>query len=382
MTKLHLFISCLIATGAIAALVDDAEELWADFKKKYNKNYGSDEAESERYAIFQASLARADAKNLVNGNVAFGVTRFSDLTEKEFSVLLGRKNHAVTPKQVKVRDPKSVSQSKSAKMSQYVNEKISSVKKQSTDAVDINWANFGVVTSVKNQGQCGSCWAFSASEAVESEWVMNGNGILEFSPQQIASCTTAMNGCGGGDTVAAYEYLMNSTTPGLGNEWYVPYQQSMYEGCSHPYCTKKCSSLDLDQMQPQSALAGPYAVLSGYEYATPPCDSGSCDNQDTDLLAANVLAYGPPSICVDASTWNDYVGGVLTQAACGGYSARSIDHCVQLVGFNATAPSPYWIVKNSWSTDWGNAGYIFLEYPLNTCGLANEATFVSISNSQ
>lgn len=64
------------------------------------------------------------------------------------------------------------------------------------------------MTPVKNQGQCGSCWAFSAAETVESQWAMNGNSVWEFSPQQIASCTTGVRGCGGGDTVAAYEYIM------------------------------------------------------------------------------------------------------------------------------------------------------------------------------
>ena len=72
----------------------------------------------------------------------------------------------------------------------------------------LNWYNEGVVTSVKNQGQCGSCWAFSTAETVESQWAMNGNSVWEFSAQQVASCTTDCFGCGGGDTVNAYEYII------------------------------------------------------------------------------------------------------------------------------------------------------------------------------
>ena len=74
------------------------------------------------------------------------------------------------------------------------------------------------------------------------------------------------------------------------------------------------------------------------------------------------------------------MGGVLTQAACGAFSYRSVDHCVQLTGYNATAAVPYWTVKNSWATNWGEDGYIRLEYPLNTCALADEATFAVLSN--
>jgi C1A family cysteine protease len=77
-----------------------------------------------------------------------------------------------------------------------------------------------------------------------------------------------------------------------------------------------------------------------------------------------------------------YTGGVLTQAACGGYASFNMDHAVQLVGYNAAATSPYWIVRNSWATNWGENGYILLQYPQNTCGFANQVTQVTISNMQ
>merc|ERR1712178_24659 len=80
----------------------------------------------------------------------------------------------------------------------------------------------------------------------------------------------------------------------------------------------------------------------------------------------------------NAGVWNDYTGGVLTSAACGSMGADSQDHCVMAVGFNSTAPTPYWIVRNSWATTWGEQGYIYLEMAKNTCGVADDATIPDV----
>merc|ERR1711985_92346 len=76
--------------------------------------------------------------------------------------------------------------------------------------------------------------------------------------------------------------------------------------------------------------------------------------------------------------WNDYVGGVMTSAQCGSMAADEQDHCVQATGFNTTAPTPYWIVRNSWASGWGEKGYIYLEMAENTCGLADDATIPEV----
>jgi len=124
-------------------------------------------------------------------------------------------------------------------------------------------------------------------------------------------------------------------------------------------------------------LSGGYAGVTGYSYAVAPCTSGSCKHQDLDKLAA-ALEETPVSICVNAGTWNDYTGGVLTAAACGSMAADAQDHCVMATGFNTTAPKPYWIVRNSWASTWGEYGYIYLEMAENTCGLADDATIPDV----
>ena len=121
-------------------------------------------------------------------------------------------------------------------------------------------------------------------------------------------------------------------------------------------------------------LQGGYATLEGFSYAVPPC-TGSCDGSKQDLAGfAAALEKSPLSICVNAGAWNDYTGGVMSAQACGPSGAQYQDHCVMATGFNATAPTPYWIVRNSWSSTWGERGYIYLEMKKNTCGLADDAT--------
>merc|ERR1712070_612169 len=142
--------------------------------------------------------------------------------------------------------------------------------------------------------------------------------------------------------------------------------------------TMKCPTEKVQQINGEmEQLTGGFAAVNGYSYAVPPCTSGACEKQDLKALSA-ALEKTPVSVCVNAGTWNDYTGGVLTAAAYGSMGAASQDHCVQAVGFNATAPKPYWIVRNSWATTWGEEGFIRLEMSKNTCGLADDATIPEV----
>jgi len=244
----------------------------------------------------------------------------------------------------------------------------------------INWRTTEAVTPIKNQGQCGSCWAFSATEAIESQLALTGGEeySIELSAQQITSCTPNSGeygclGCQGGFTEGAYEYIKGVV--GLTNSFYVPYTQSMTASSA----TAACPTAAIDAINGSLAeLTGGYATVTGYSYATPACTSGACANQDLSKLAA-ALEETPVSVCVNAGAWNDYTGGVMSSAQCGSMAADYQDHCVMATGFNTTAPKPYWIVRNSWSSTWGEKGYIYLEYDKNTCGLADDATIPQVA---
>lgn len=161
---------------------------------------------------------------------------------------------------------------------------------------------------------------------------------------------------------------------GLANSFYIPYEQSLTAQTSTSACmTSKVSAIDGETQQ----LTGGFATVTGYKYAVPPCTSGGCTTQDLDKFAA-ALEKSPLSICVNAGNWNDYTGGVMTSAACGPMGAMYQDHCVMATGFNSTAPTPYWIVRNSWSSTWGESGYVYLEMSKNTCGLADDATIPTV----
>jgi C1A family cysteine protease len=219
---------------------------------------------------------------------------------------------------------------------------------------DIDWRSHGAVTAVKDQGQCGSCWAFSAVESVESAWFLSKGTLPILSPQQVVSCDTKTGdeGCNGGWPEWAYEYIEKAG--GLTTEALYPYTS----GTSGE--TGKC----------KVRLPAPVASISNFVFATPPCND-TCKNQDEATLL-KTLSTGPVSICVDAQAWSAYIGGIMSSSCSSAYD--NIDHCVQLVGYSGSGVTPYWIVRNSWNTNWGEDGFMYLKYGQNLCGLADQAT--------
>lgn len=366
MSSIKLFVifgvlACALATSTFHADCDSHFKL---FQRRFMKRYHSEDQLAKRREIFCENMKKVDALNELNGkhgNV-FGVTKFSDQSEEETKILLGRASGSPPEHAKSVRKP---------------------VKRGPFDAdsTKVDWSAAGMTTPVKNQGQCGSCWAHSATEAAESEWMIRGNAPWEFSVQQVASCDTTSQGCGGGWTQAAYAYLQGlPAQEGLGSNAWGPYVQSMTSQCTSASCTESCSDLDFEGIVTEASLTGYYATLTGFDYAIPECSNNRhCNSQNMTAFAESVALLGPPSVCVNANTWVSYTGGVMTTSACGGNGILNMDHCVQLTGYNAEAETPYWIVRNSWATDWGENGYIFLEFDdTNPCGIANEATFPTL----
>lgn len=352
------------ASASPASPLADPRGAFEDYKKAFGKVYSSEAEEGQRFDIFKAALERIEEGNKRNGKPVFGLTWMSDRALEE-SYKRGRKGYG---------DKRFVS---------------TAPVYQAPDPADpagalpaaIDWRLTRAVTPVKNQGQCGSCWAFSTAEEVESQYALHVSDdySISLSPQQVNSCVESCDGCGGGDTVTAYEYLKGS--PGLASSSFWPYAQGLtpLSECSDKACTQACSSHDLGELSKYEFYIGPSAHVTGFHYATPPC-YGACAHQNLKSLASSVANDGPVSVCLNAGAWNDYTGGVLTAAGCGSMADPDVDHCVQLVGYNTTAPEPYWIVRNSWSASWGVDGYVYLQFDKNTCGLANEATVVELAS--
>lgn len=342
--------------AVLAGVAFSSDPEWEQFKAMYKKNYKDSKDEAARYALFKESKVRVAKLNKLNGQAAFGVNWMSDRYEEEKF----KKGH----KKPQGFVPTAPVQKASAPRS----------------PAGIDWRRTKAVTPTKNQGQCGSCWAFSATEGIESQMILatGAKYDISLSPQQIASCTPSTgtygcDGCNGGFTEGAYDYL--KTVAGLANSFYIPYEQSLTATTATMACpTEKVKAINGEYEQ----LSGGYVAVTGYSYAVKPC-TGSCTGESQDLKGfATALEKAPLSVCVNAGVWNDYTGGVLTASACGSPAADMQDHCVQAVGFNSTAPTPYWIVKNSWATTWGDQGFIYLEMAKNTCGLADDVTIPEV----
>jgi C1A family cysteine protease len=207
-----------------------------------------------------------------------------------------------------------------------------------------DWRNTNKVTPVKNQEQCGSCWAFSATENIESMWCIKNNldctTFTPLSPQEIVDCDTTDSGCAGGWPYNAFQFVIT--------------EGGMETAANYPYTAQDGTCAF------QSNLVA--VTISSWQYAT--------TNSDETTLQNNLVGWGALSVCVDASSWQDYTSGVLMAADC----TNNIDHCVQLVGYDMTQSTPFWIVRNSWGTDWGMNGYIELQYGQDTCAVADVAT--------
>jgi len=228
----------------------------------------------------------------------------------------------------------------------------------------LDWSEKGATTPVKDQGSCGSCWAFSATEGVESGLFMATGQLPTLSTQQIISCDDQEpdgGGCGGGDLPTAYAWLESAGGLDSGDDYPDTSHSSGRTG-SCKWSGKKV------------------AQVSDWKYAVKPCaeseqaQGGACADQDEDGLKAALANFGPLSVCVNAETWDSYSSGVYKSSCSGAW--KSLDHCVQLVGYDSTGAEPYWKVRNSWGTGWGESGFIRLQMGVNACGIADEATYV------
>jgi len=325
----------------LGALADRSQ--FEQFKQDYSKSYATPQEEEYRFGVFMTNLKLAELRSQLDTAV-HGVTRFMDLTVEEFKGFLG-----FNPK-MKRQTGWPVAMPTAAPNIQYCG---------AANATDCNYVPLGLVTPVKDQGQCGSCWAFSATEAIETATKIAHNDLPILGPQQIVDCDKTDAGCNGGDTPTAYEYVIKAGGQELNSDY--PYK-GVDGTCKF-----------------NAALVN--ATITGYKYAIPPCDTvatAGCNNQDEAGLWTAVQNGGPQSICVDAQPWQTYRSGIMNSASCK-HGYYNLDHCVHLTGYGYDTPSKekYWIVKNSWGVTWGEAGYIRLIYGVNMCGVADEVTYAT-----
>jgi cathepsin F len=317
----------IAATLLFAALVSGSREQFEEFKRKYNKNYANQAEHEYRFRVFEQSLKRVAAKSSKESLTRWGVTKFSDLTPEEFKANHLMRNFDYSHmEEAQIWDQKNtILAGKSSLPSEY------------------DWKTKGKVTPVKNQGQCGSCWDFSATETVESVWAIAGHSLPVLSEQQTVDCDTngQDQGCDGGFPYGAYQYMIQAG--GVESESAYPYTAE--DGSCHFNAKKVVAKID------------------NWMYVT--------KSQNEKAMQSFLFTHSPLSVCVDAETWQDYNGGVITpDSGCG----DSIDHCVQATGWSNQNNTNVWNVRNSWGTDWGENGYIYVEIGHDVCGIAEIVT--------
>jgi cathepsin L len=320
----------LVVLATILALSEAKKTRWFEldnyhfehYVKEHGKQYSSVEEYSMRQRIFEDKLAEIKRHNQdPRQTYKKGINQFTDRTEEEFRRLLGYDMGIASASKAKRAESK-FTYTATAPL---------------PEAVD--WRKSGVVTPVKDQGECGSCWSFSTAEVVESYFALASGQLAVLSEQQILDCTSnpqecgGTGGCQGGTSEVAFEQII--AMGGLSSEWTYPY--TSWSGNNY-------------QCQSSTSAFSPVAKLSDYVVLP---------SNQYDPVVTSLATTGPLSVALDASAWSSYEYGVFNHC---NNTVPDIDHGVLLVGYG-TDPQygPYWLVRNSWTTGWGEDGYIRLQ---------------------
>nr|prf Cys protease:ISOTYPE=2 [Trypanosoma rangeli] len=315
---------CLLPAAMASLRVEETlASQFAAFKQRHGKVYGSAAEEAFRLGVFKENLLFARLHAAANPHASFGVTPFSDLTREEFRSRYHNAAAHFAAAQKRVRVPVEVE-----------------VEVGGAPAA-VDWRARGAVTAIKDQGGCGSCWAFSTIGNIEGQWHLAGNPLTGLSEQMLVSCDNADNGCDGGLMDSAFDWIVGQNNG------------SVYTEASYSYVS---GGGDSQTCNMSSHVVG--AVISGHVDLP----------QDEDKMAAWLAVNGPLAIAVDATSFMSYTGGVLTNCV-----SDQLDHGVVLVGYNDSSNPPYWIIKNSWGADWGEEGYIRIQKGTNQCLVKNYA---------
>jgi cathepsin L len=294
------------------------------FVKSFNKRYTTDEFFA-RFNIFKTNLDLIEEHNSQSSSSKMGVNAFADMTSEEMA---GRMNGYRPINKVRnvlpLRLPKNLPTS-------------------------LDWNMKGAVTPIKDQGQCGSCWSFSATGSIEGAVFLKTGNLTSLSEQQLMDCShpEGDDSCEGGLMDDAFQFVIDNK--GICAEADYPYK------AKDEKCQKTCTSV---------ATITDFADVA-FDEKKP--------NDETALMAA--VQLGPVSIAIEADqpVFQLYTSGIIDSKSCG----TNLDHGVLIVGYGTdnTTNKDYWVVKNSWGPKWGEKGFVRLARNANMCGLNSAASY-------
>jgi len=307
---------CVTLSLAVPAPYVESEYqyLFTKWMTAYSKNYEVEDF-FYRYSVFKDNLNFIHEHNSENRSYTVGVNGFADLTTKEFkarnsllSVPETHNSHKITPHQeVDVAAP----------------------------MVDVDWRSRNVVSAVRDQGQCGSCYSFSSMSTVETAYDIKHGSLVSLSEQYVVDCSAAYGnlGCNGGMPSAVFQFLHAKGAATLQ---------------SYPYTGVVGSCKAFSKA---AVSVSTFVNVAG----------------ETGLLTAAAIGSVVVQIEADTQAFQFYASGVFDNAKCD----TNIDHGVVVVGYGTQGTSPYWIVRNSWGAGWGEKGYIRMVRGKNMCAIGS-----------
>ena len=344
MKSLVCFLLLLAITGDVVSgdrVEKEYKTMFDNFVTEHRKTYDNYGEYTKRYLIFKDNARKVDNHNAANHSWSMRLNEFADLTSNEFSTMYIGKTRA---------------KSRNSYLNSYRNS-------YSYDCDDMgfcynrylydtsglpntwDWSHQGVVTPIKNQGQCGSCWAFSTTGALEGAYAIANKKLYSLSEQELVDCSGSFGneGCQGGLMDDAFMFVKQD---GICKESAYPYE------AENERCNKTCT---------------PVFKISGYTDVP-------TSNEDALQIAVHTQ---PVSVAIEAdhTSFQFYSRGVFNLANCG----YQLDHGVLVVGWGVEGGLKYWKVKNSWGPSWGDHGYILLARDTKDsrgqCGIAMQPSY-------
>jgi cathepsin F len=300
---------------------EETLEAFQEYMQYHGKSCPTIEEFNKRFSAFKANYEASTEKSIQK------LSKFMDFSKEEF-----KKKYL----NLKLKDFKLKSGATETFQDDAAETEKTGRNLQSTPA-SFDWRNKGVVSSVKDQGECGCCWAFSAVANIESQYAMQNNRILDLSEEQLLDCDSGNEGCDGGIMDEAFRYIKSAG--GLMSE------------ADYRYTQQK----DTCRFKKNKALV----KVTGWKNA------GS-KNEET--IKKMLVSTGPLAVAVNADNMQNYQGGIIddSESVC---PSSNINHAVLLVGYGEESGQKFWIVKNSWGENWGENGYFRIARGKGTCGI-------------